>query len=216
MEDQVGHAGGRLRPPVHVRVLADGHRIIFRFPKPDREGRPAIIGAITLAVLLLLTGATYWLVRRLFLPLNDIRAGAIRFGSGDFSQPIPKRRDDDLGDLASEVNAMAEDIQRMLDAKLSTWRPHAIFTCPYRKAPTGSSARSPNTWPATQLGREAIESWLKEAQRASIAEAIQAYAEHAAGTAADLDEALENASIEYLGSTEGGSMEGGSTEGRED
>ena len=117
MDDQVGRAGGRRRPPVHVRVLADGHRIIFRFPKPDREGRPAIIGAITLAVLLLLTGATYWLVRRLFLPLNDIRAGAIRFGSGDFSQPIPKRRDDDLGDLASEVNAMAEDLQRMLDAK---------------------------------------------------------------------------------------------------
>jgi len=70
--------------------------------------------------------------------------------------------------------------------------------------------------PATQLGREAIESWLKEARRASIAEAIQAYAEQAAGTAADLDEALENASIECIGSTEGGSTEGGSTEGHED
>ena len=57
--------------------------------------------------------------------------------------------------------------------------------------------------PATQLGREAIESWLKEARRASIAEAIQAYAEQSAGTAADLDEALENASIEYLGSPDG-------------
>jgi predicted transcriptional regulator len=56
--------------------------------------------------------------------------------------------------------------------------------------------------PATQLGREAIESW-KEARRAAIADAIQAYAEQPAGTAADLDEALENASIEYLGSTEG-------------
>ncbi|MGH8480221.1 MAG: ATP-binding protein [Gammaproteobacteria bacterium] len=113
----IGRAHGRLHPPVHVRVLADGHRIMFRFPKPDREGRPAIIGAITLAVLLLLTAASYWLVRRLFLPLDDIRAGAIRFGSGDFSQPIPKRRDDDLGDLASEINAMAVDIRRMLDAK---------------------------------------------------------------------------------------------------
>ena len=110
-------ADDRLHPPVHLRALADGHRIMFRFPKPDREGRPAIIGAITLAVLLLLTAATYWLVRRLFLPLDDIRAGAIRFGSGDFSQPIPKRRDDDLSDLASEINAMAVDIQRMLDAK---------------------------------------------------------------------------------------------------
>jgi predicted transcriptional regulator len=57
--------------------------------------------------------------------------------------------------------------------------------------------------PATQLGREAIESWLKETRRASIAEAIQAYAGQAAGTSADLDEVLENASIKYLGSTEG-------------
>jgi signal transduction histidine kinase len=105
------------RPAVHVRMLADGHRIVFRFPKPDREGRPALIGAVTLAVLLLLTAATYWRVRSLFLPLDDIRAGAIRFGGGDFSQPIPRRRDDELGDLASEVNAMAEDIHRMLDAK---------------------------------------------------------------------------------------------------
>lgn len=70
--------------------------------------------------------------------------------------------------------------------------------------------------PATQLGREAIESWLKEARRASIAEAIQAYAQQAAGTTADLDEALENATIEYMGSTGGGSMEGASTEERED
>ncbi|MGH8659746.1 MAG: ATP-binding protein [Gammaproteobacteria bacterium] len=110
-----GRAGGRQRPLVHLRVLGDGHRILFRFPQPDREGRPAIIGTVTLAALL--TAASYWLVRRLFLPLDDIRAGTIRFGSGDFSQPIPKRRDDELGDLASEVNAMAEDIQRMLDAK---------------------------------------------------------------------------------------------------
>lgn len=113
----VSRAGGKRRPAAHVRVLADGHRIVFRFPKPDREGQPALIGAVTLAVLLLLTAAGYWLVRRLFLPLDDIRAGAIRFGGGDFSQPIPKRRDDELGELATEVNAMAEDIHRMLDAK---------------------------------------------------------------------------------------------------
>jgi len=80
----VSRTGGRRRPAAHVRVLADGHRIAFRFPKPDREGQPALIGAVTLALLLLLTAASYWLVRRLFLPLDDIRAGAIRFGSGVF------------------------------------------------------------------------------------------------------------------------------------
>lgn len=55
--------------------------------------------------------------------------------------------------------------------------------------------------PATQLGREAIEGWLKQARQALIAEAIRMYAEHAAGTEEDLDEALENASMEYLEST---------------
>ena len=69
----VSRTGGKRRLAAHVRVLADGHRIVFRFPKPDREGQPALIGAVTLAVLLLLTAASYWLVRRLS-PAHDIRA----------------------------------------------------------------------------------------------------------------------------------------------
>lgn len=56
--------------------------------------------------------------------------------------------------------------------------------------------------PATHLGREAIEIWLKQARQAFIAEAIEAYAKQTAGTEADLDEALENASMEHLKSLE--------------
>lgn len=56
--------------------------------------------------------------------------------------------------------------------------------------------------PATQLGREAIEGWLKQARQALIAQTIQAYAEHVAGTEEDLDKALEKASMEYLESAE--------------
>jgi HAMP domain-containing protein len=65
--------------------------------------------------LLLLTAAAYGYVR---LPdLGNIRAGALRFGQGRFEPPIPVRRQDELGDLAEQVNTMARDIRGMLDAK---------------------------------------------------------------------------------------------------
>ena len=105
-----------------VRVLTDGHRISFGLANLARgddspEDEPRLIGWVTLAVLLLLTALAYLTVRRLLRPLNDIRAGALRYGSGDFSQPIPTRRRDELGDLAMQINGMADGLHHMLDAK---------------------------------------------------------------------------------------------------
>ena len=111
--------GSAWRP---VRVLADGHRISFglaNLPRGDDspEDEPRLIGWVTLAVLLLLTTLAYLTVRRLLRPLNDIRAGALRYGRGDFSLPIPTRRRDELGDLATQINGMADGLHHMLDAK---------------------------------------------------------------------------------------------------
>jgi predicted transcriptional regulator len=50
--------------------------------------------------------------------------------------------------------------------------------------------------PATVIAREAIEAWLRERRRASVREGIAAYAARHAGTTADLDPALEAASLE--------------------
>jgi len=100
-----------------TRTTADGHRIDFGLSiKPWRE-RPRFIGWATLATLLLLTALAYAYVRRLLRPLDDIGAGARRFGTGDFAQPIAVRRRDELGDLATDVNAMAASIHQMLEAK---------------------------------------------------------------------------------------------------
>jgi len=112
-------SGSSWRP---VRVLADGHRVSFglaNLPRGDDspEDEPRLIGWVTLAVLLVLTAFAYLTVRRLLRPLNDIRAGALRYGSGDFSQPIPARRRDELGDLALQINGMADGLHHMLDAK---------------------------------------------------------------------------------------------------
>jgi signal transduction histidine kinase len=105
-----------------VRTLSDGHRITFAlaaFGHDDDapDDRPRLIGWATLAALLLLTALAYAMVRRLLRPLADIRAGALRYGAGDFSQPIRRRRDDELGDLAGQINRMADGLHGLLDAK---------------------------------------------------------------------------------------------------
>ena len=107
-------------PRLLERTTADGHRIHFSLNVQVWQDQPRVIGWATLAVLLLLTGLAYLRVRRLLRPLDDIRAGALRFGAGDFAQPIPVRhpqRPDELGVLAATINTMAADLQGMLDAK---------------------------------------------------------------------------------------------------
>ncbi|MEJ7687112.1 MAG: ATP-binding protein [Variovorax sp.] len=100
-----------------ARSTADGHRVNFGLGTLPWQREPHGIGWITLALLLALIVLAYAYVRRLLRPLDDIRAGAERFGRGTFDQPIPLRRRDELGDLAKRINTMAHDIQAMLDAK---------------------------------------------------------------------------------------------------
>ena len=103
------------------RMTSDGHRITFGFanlPRDDTpEDRSRMIGWGTLFALLVLTALAYRIVRTLLRPLDDIRAGAIRFGEGDFSTPIEPRRRDELGELALQINRMADGLQQRLDAK---------------------------------------------------------------------------------------------------
>ena len=100
------------------RQTADGHRITFGLgTERGWSAQPRAVGGLTLAALLLMTALAYAYVRRLFRPLDDIRAGAQRFGQGRFEAPIPVRHADELGELARQVNTMAQDIQAMLEAK---------------------------------------------------------------------------------------------------
>ena len=100
-----------------TRRTADGHRIRFGLGDAGWQHRPRFIGWATLATLLLITALAYLYVRHLLRPLQAIRAGAVRFGQGNFSRPIAVRRRDELGDLADQVNTMASGLQGMLDAK---------------------------------------------------------------------------------------------------
>ncbi|MEP6506444.1 MAG: HAMP domain-containing sensor histidine kinase, partial [Betaproteobacteria bacterium] len=100
-----------------VRRLEDGHRVIFGLADMSHQERAEHLGWVTLAVLLLLTAFAYAVVRHMLRPLVALRAGAVRFGQGDFSQPIVPRNRDELGDLAEQINGMAARLHHMLDAK---------------------------------------------------------------------------------------------------
>ena len=100
-----------------VRRLPDGHRIVFSLADMSHERRAEHIGWATLGLLLLFTGLAYAWVRHMLRPLVALRAGAVRYGQGDFSQPIVPRNRDELGDLAEQINGMAARLHHMLDAK---------------------------------------------------------------------------------------------------
>ena len=100
-----------------TRVTADGHRIQFGLGESVWRERHPWFGLGPVLGLLLLTWAAYATVRRMFRPLDDIRAGALRYGGGDFSRPIPVRRRDELGELATQVNAMAGGLRAMLQGQ---------------------------------------------------------------------------------------------------
>lgn len=55
--------------------------------------------------------------------------------------------------------------------------------------------------PATELAREAIQTWLEIKEREALREKIQEYAVKMAGTPDDLDPDLEEAAIEHLTSS---------------
>ena len=99
------------------RTTADGHVVELGLSVAAWQDKPRRVGWVTLSVLLVLTMLAWIYVHRLLRPLRDIGAGALRFGAGDFAEPIPVRRHDELGQLAEGVNAMAQDIHGMLEAK---------------------------------------------------------------------------------------------------
>lgn len=79
------------------------------------DGPPIIFLIVGMGLAVLFTG--YAAVTWLFKPIRSIRHGAEEIGRGNFDFRIPDTRKDHLGDLATDINQLADDVERMLDAK---------------------------------------------------------------------------------------------------
>ena len=80
-----------------------------------RDGPPIIFLIVGMGLVILAAG--YAAVNWLFKPIRSIRAGAEEIGRGNFDYRIQQIRKDQLGDLAADINQLADDVERMLDAK---------------------------------------------------------------------------------------------------
>ncbi len=94
-----------------------GYDIIVASPKiSDTSGSPNLVLIIVgFGLTLLFIG--YFAVSWLFKPIKSIRSGAAHIGAGNFDFRIRKIRADQLGDLANDINQLAENVENMLNAK---------------------------------------------------------------------------------------------------
>ncbi len=81
-------------------------------PRVTRQLTPVILGFGLVLVFL-----AYLAVRWLFKPLGAIRDGAAEIGQGKLGHRIETGRNDQLSDLAGDINTMADNVESMLDAK---------------------------------------------------------------------------------------------------
>ncbi|MDH3351412.1 MAG: HAMP domain-containing histidine kinase [Gammaproteobacteria bacterium] len=100
-----------------LRMHQGGYDIVVATPRiadmPEGPDLVTLILGMGLASLLL----GYMSVRWLFKPIRAIRQGAAEIGRGNFEHRIRNIRRDQLGDLATDINRMADDVEDMLDAK---------------------------------------------------------------------------------------------------
>jgi HAMP domain-containing protein len=100
-----------------LRMRQGGYQIVVSTPRiaDVPEGPPLIPLVLGLGLFFLLVA--YAAVTWLFRPIRTIRKGAEHIGRGNFDFRISNIRRDQLGDLATDINKMAGDVESMLDAK---------------------------------------------------------------------------------------------------
>ena len=73
----------------------------------------AILGAALLLIVLVLLATLYLVHRNVLAPLAELLGGATRIARGDFSARIAHPRQDELGQLGTAFNFMAEELSKL-------------------------------------------------------------------------------------------------------
>ena len=100
-----------------LKIRQDEYDIVVSTPRisdmPGGIDLTYLIVGMGLMFLLIAYAAVSWLFR----PISMIREGSAHIGRGNFDYRIKNLRRDELGGLANDINHLAADVERMLDAK---------------------------------------------------------------------------------------------------
>ena len=92
---------------VKLQDLATGRDLAVR-----RSGLRLLLILVGLSVVVVLA-ASVVAMRRLALPIAELRTGAARIGSGNLDHRIPVRGNDEIGEVAHAINSMAEHLREV-------------------------------------------------------------------------------------------------------
>ena len=112
---EIHYKSGRYRGDFVIQISNPLYRMTF-ITQHDFPSRWIHLFKILVGILLVL-GLLYLLIRRMISPLKPIQQSITRIGSGELDHRIKINRKDEFGRLSHEINAMADDIKNMLEAK---------------------------------------------------------------------------------------------------
>ncbi len=100
-----------------IELVRDGYKIVIASPRMSETPRPDLTQPAIVFISIIVLLGCYFAVRWLVKPIKWIQKGTARIGQGDLTYRIKANRHDDLGDLAADINHMADDVRDMLEAK---------------------------------------------------------------------------------------------------
>jgi signal transduction histidine kinase len=114
--------------PVEAGGFSGHHYLIYRMDPnrrflfevvggPDHDRRLLWMGPVLFLLVTLLLIASYLWIRRIMFPLRQLTQGVRRFGAGHLDERVPVRSLDELGELASAFNQMADRLQHLIRSK---------------------------------------------------------------------------------------------------
>jgi signal transduction histidine kinase len=100
-----------------LKMQQADYAIVVSTPKiaDTSTGPDLVLQILLMGLTFLLIG--YLAVQWLFRPIRSIREGTAHIGRGHFDFRISNVRNDQLGEMASDINKLASDVENMLDAK---------------------------------------------------------------------------------------------------
>jgi len=111
------HEFGRAKRTTYLKVIQDEHTLYYELRRRTGPGRFGDHFPWVLLGLAGILGLSYVIIKRQLSPIQKIKQGVIHMSQGDLQHRIPVKGNDDLGQLGSSINDMAERIDNMLDAK---------------------------------------------------------------------------------------------------